>query len=74
MHWHTLEAKTAPRPRSLHSPFLAPGTHRPRSLHSHPCRLGGRIHTHTLRAGDVERNVDLGATFVCGVYTSSQHN
>ena len=34
--------------------------------HARPCRLGGRIHTHTLRAGGVESNVDLGATFVCG--------
>lgn len=29
-------------------------------------RVGGRINTHTLKAGDQEPKVDLGATFVCG--------
>ncbi|EFN52584.1 hypothetical protein CHLNCDRAFT_138597 [Chlorella variabilis] len=29
-------------------------------------RLGGRIHTHQLVAGEVRRPVDLGATFICG--------
>lgn len=30
------------------------------------CRIGGRIHTHTLCAGDMSRRVDLGASFICG--------
>ena len=45
-------SKLTPWPRSL-PPSLAH-------------RLGGRINTYTLKHGDQERKVDLGATFVCG--------